>query len=163
VGWPISADTIASLCGVGKRHGVGETPDAARIALRLPAFGGLPTRQETEPILGGRVARQHECTAAFTSLTQQRREVLAHPERLERVVREPNRPYVERIPSPKKRANNEGSMEIKPMYGTDTGTLCASPDASLVMEHTGPPHFEQTVFTSCVQKLLNSKPPIWMP
>src|SRR6266478_1625994 len=44
VGLPISSDTIESLFGVGKRHGVGETPDAARIALRLPAFCRMPTR-----------------------------------------------------------------------------------------------------------------------
>src|SRR6266446_4234655 len=51
VGLPISSDTIESLFGVGKRHGVGETPDAARIACRLPAFCGLPTRQEAEQVL----------------------------------------------------------------------------------------------------------------
>jgi len=148
VGLPISSDTIESLFGVGKRHGVGETPDAARIAFRLPAFCGLPTRQEAEQILGVSVARQHEFTAAFTSLTQQRREVLSHPERLESLVREPDRPYVELIPSPKKRANNEVSVEIKTIYGTDKGTLFAPPDESLVIENTGPPHFEQTVLTS---------------
>ena len=148
VGVPISSDTIESLFGVGKRHGVGETPDAARIALRLPAFCGLPTRQEAEQILGVSVARQHEFTAAFPSLTQQRREVLSHPERLESLVREPDRPYVELIPSPKKRANNEVSVEIKKIYGTDKGALFAPPDESLVIENTGPPHFEQTVLTS---------------
>ncbi len=44
IGLPISSDAIASLFGVAKRHGVGETQDAARIALRLPAFCGVPTR-----------------------------------------------------------------------------------------------------------------------
>jgi len=148
VGLPISADTIESLFGVGKHHGVGETPDAARIALRLPAFCGLPTRQEAEQILGVSGAQQHEFTAAFTSLTQQRRAVLAHPERLERVVREPDRPYVDRMPSPKKCANNEGSVEIKTRYGTGKGSLCTPPEESLVIENTGPPHFEQTRLTS---------------
>jgi hypothetical protein len=38
VGMPISSDTIESLFGGGKHHGVGQTQDAARIALRLPAF-----------------------------------------------------------------------------------------------------------------------------
>jgi hypothetical protein len=37
IGVPISSDTIASLFGVAKHHGVGQTQDAARIALRLPA------------------------------------------------------------------------------------------------------------------------------
>ena len=42
VGLPISSDAIESLFGVAKQHGVGETQDAARIALRLPAFCGVP-------------------------------------------------------------------------------------------------------------------------
>jgi hypothetical protein len=37
IGVPISSDTIASLFGVAKPHGVGQTQEAARIALRLPA------------------------------------------------------------------------------------------------------------------------------
>lgn len=37
--------------GVGKRHGVGETPEAVRIALRLPALCGRPTREEAERVL----------------------------------------------------------------------------------------------------------------
>ncbi len=144
VGLPISSDSIESLFGVGKRHGVGETPDAARIALRLPALCGMPTREEAEQVLGVSVARQHEFTAAFTSLTQQRREVLSHPGRLESLVREPNPPYVELIPSPKKRATNEVSIDIRTIYGSDNGTLFEPPEESMVIENTGPPHFEQT-------------------
>src|SRR2546425_8094129 len=101
VGVPISSDSIESLFGVGKRHGVGETPDAARIALRLPALCGRSTREEAEHVLGISVARQYEFTATLPSLTQQRREVLAHPERLESLAREPASPHVELIPSPK--------------------------------------------------------------
>src|SRR5216683_223475 len=78
VGLPISSDTIASLFGVAKHHGVGETQDAARIALRLPAFCGVPTREEAEQVLQVSVARQQEFTGGFTSLTQQRRDVLSH-------------------------------------------------------------------------------------
>ena len=83
VGLPISSDAIESLFGVAKHHGVGETQDAARIALRLPAFCGVPTREEAEQVLEVSVARQHEITGQFISLTKQRREVLGHPERLE--------------------------------------------------------------------------------
>ena len=50
VGLPISSDTIESLFGVAKHHGVGQTQDAARIALRLPAFCGAPTREEAAPL-----------------------------------------------------------------------------------------------------------------
>ncbi len=46
IGVPISSDAIESLFGVAKRHGVGETPDANRMALRLPALCGVPTREE---------------------------------------------------------------------------------------------------------------------
>jgi hypothetical protein len=148
VGVPISSDTIESLFGVGKRHGVGETPDAARIALRLPAFCGLPTRQEAEQVLGVSVAQQHEFTAAFTSLTQQRREVLPHPERLESVVREPDAPQWVLIPSPKTRANNEVNIDIKTIYANDNGTPCVSPDESIVIENTGPPVCERRALPS---------------
>jgi hypothetical protein len=148
VGVPISSDTIESLFGVGKSHGVGETPDAARIALRLPAFCGKPTRQEAQQVLEVSVARQHELTAAFTSLIQQRREVLSHPERLESLVREPDRPYVELIPSPKKRANNEVSIDIKMNYENNDRTPFASLDESMVIENTGPPGCERIALTS---------------
>jgi hypothetical protein len=147
-GVPISSDTIESLFGVGKRHGVGETPDAARIALRLPAFCGLPTRQEAEQVLEVSVARQHEFTAAFTSLTQQRREVLSHPERLESLVREPDRPYGELIPSPKKRANNEVSIDIKMNDENNNGTPFAPPEESMAIENTGPPGCGRLALTS---------------
>jgi hypothetical protein len=148
VGVPISSDSIESLFGVGKRHGVGETPDAARIALRLPAFCGTPTRQEAEQVLGVSVVRQHEFTAAFTSLTQQRREVFAHPQSLESVPRHPARPYVELLPSPKTRVTSEGSVDIKMIYGNNNGTQPIPPEESVVIENTGPSHVKQTALSS---------------
>jgi hypothetical protein len=48
VGVPISSDAIASLFGVAKRHGMGQTQHAARMVLRLPALCGAPTREEAE-------------------------------------------------------------------------------------------------------------------
>jgi hypothetical protein len=87
-------------------------------------------------------------TAAVPSLTQQRRGVLAHLERLESLVREPDSPHVERIPSPKTRATNEVSIHIKTTYGNDYGTPFVPPDASMVIENTGPSHFEQTALSS---------------
>src|SRR5205085_1176464 len=77
LGLPISSDAIESLFGVAKRHGVGETADAGRIALRLPALCGVPTRHEAEQVLQVGVARHQEFTAPLISLTKQRREVLA--------------------------------------------------------------------------------------
>ena len=55
MGVPIRAAAIAALCGVGTRHGGGETPDAARLALRLPAWCGRSTREEAAHVRGGSV------------------------------------------------------------------------------------------------------------
>src|SRR6266567_4930095 len=70
VGLPISSDAIEALFGVAKRHGVGETQDADRMALRFPAFCGMPTREEAEQVLEVSVARQQAFTATFPSLTR---------------------------------------------------------------------------------------------
>jgi hypothetical protein len=116
VGLPISSDTIASLCGVAKHHGVGQTPDAARLALRLPAFCGAPTPEEAAQVLGVSVTRQQEITGPFTSLTQQRREVRRHPERLERLRLRQGRPHVVLLASPKNRSNHESIVKISKRY-----------------------------------------------
>jgi hypothetical protein len=116
VGLPISSDAIESLFGVAKHHGVGETQDAARIALRLPAFCGLPTREEAEQVLAVSVAKQQEVTGQVISLTKQRREVLGHPERLERLSITPGLPHVELIASPKNRANHQNIVQISTSY-----------------------------------------------
>jgi len=147
VGLPISSDSIESLFGVAKRHGVGETQDADRIALRLPAFCGVPTREEAEQVLEVSVARQHEFTAAFTSLTQQRREVLTHPERLESLGENPYEDHVALLPSPKKRSNNEATISMKRIYEKYNGPPCVVPDEPLVIENTGPPGIEKTAVT----------------
>lgn len=112
VGLPISSDAIESLFGVAKQHGVGETQDAARIALRLPALCGLPTRAEAEQVLDISVARQQEVTGQVISLTKQRREVLGHPERLERLNITQGLPHVELIASPKNRSNHQNIVRI---------------------------------------------------
>ena len=116
VGVPISSDAIASLFGVAKRHGVGETQDAYRMALRLPAFCGVPTREEAEQVLQVSVARQQELTAQCTSLTKQRREVLGHPERLESLSLDQATPHVELVPSPKNRSHYQEIINISTGY-----------------------------------------------
>jgi hypothetical protein len=105
VGLPISAEAIASLCGGAKPHGVGETQEAARIALRLPACCGFPTREEAEPGLDVSGVRQPPGTGQVLSWTKQRREVLGHPERLERLRLTQGPPPVERIVRPTHRSN----------------------------------------------------------
>jgi hypothetical protein len=116
IGVPISTDAIESLFGVAKQHGVGETQDAARIALRLPALCGLPTREEAEQVLEVSVARQQELTAQVISLTKQRREVLGHPERLERLSLDRANPHVALIARPKNRSNYQEIINISNGY-----------------------------------------------
>lgn len=116
VGLPISSDAIESLFGVAKPHGVGETQDAARIALRLPALCGVPTREEAKQVLEVSVARQQEVTGQVISLTKQRREVLGHPERLERLSITQGAPQGERIASPTNRSNHQNIVQIATSY-----------------------------------------------
>lgn len=78
IGLPISSDPIESLFGLAKQHGVGEIQDAYRIAMRLPALCGTPTRAEAQQVLEISVAQQQAFTGQLTSLTKQRREVLPH-------------------------------------------------------------------------------------
>ena len=146
-GLPISSDSIESLFGVAKRHGVGETHDADRLALCLPAFCGRSTREEAQQVLEVSVARQQAFTATFTSLTKQRREVLTHPERLERLGEHPHQSHVELLPSPKTWSNDEVSPSIKRIYGPYKGPQFEVPDEPLATEKTGPPHLEKTAAT----------------
>ena len=115
-GLPLRSDAIESLFGVAKQHGVGETQDAARIALRLPALCGLPTREEAEQVLDVSGARQQEVTGQVISLTKQRREVLGHPERLESLSLTQGPPHVELIASPKNRSNPHNIVQISTSY-----------------------------------------------
>lgn len=147
IGLPISSDSIESLFGVAKRHGGGETQDADRMALRLPAFCGIPTREEAEQVLEVSVARQQAFTATFTSLTKQRREVLTHPERLESLGENQHQGHVELLPSPKTWSNDEVSLSIKRIYGQCDGPQFEVPDEPLVLEYTGPPHIGEAAAT----------------
>ena len=117
IGLPISSDAIASLCGVAKRHGVGQTQEAARIALRLPALCGAPTREEAEQVLGISVARQHKIMGQCIALTKQRREVLGHRKELESLGWSQGEPHVELIPSPKNRSNHEAIVNLSMSCG----------------------------------------------
>lgn len=112
LGLPISSDTIESLFGVAKRHGVGPLQDATRMALRLPAWCGLPTREEAQQVLEVTVAAQEAFTAQAPSLTRQRREVFKHPERLENLAQEPYEVNIELLPSAKNRSNGQSMLPI---------------------------------------------------
>jgi hypothetical protein len=148
IGVPISSDAIESLFGMAKSRGVGETQDAARIALRLPAFCGVPTREEAEQVLKVSVAKQQELTAQFTSLTKQRREVLGHPERLERLRLEQAIPHVALIPRPKNRSNDQEIINISNSYEECPGPPLQSPAGLHFLDNAGPPGIKETALTS---------------
>jgi hypothetical protein len=147
VGVPISSDAIESLFGVAKRHGVGQTQDAARIALRLPALCGAPTREEAEQVLGISVARQHEITGQFTSLTKQRREVLGHREALESLGRSPGGPYVELLPRPKNRSNHAAIVNLSTGCGNQYGPHLMRQETPCMIENVGPPDMREAALT----------------
>ncbi len=148
IGLPISSDAIASLFGVAKCPGVGETQDAARIALRLPALCGVPTREEAKQVLRVTVARQQELTGQFISLTRQRREVLGHPERLERLSLDQANPHVELIPSPKNRSNYQEIINISNGYEEYHGPPLRRPSGLHFLENAGLPGRRETALTS---------------
>ena len=116
VGLPMRSDPLASLCGVAKHQGVGESKDAGRMALRLPAFCGVPTREEARQVLDVSVAVQQAITAQCTSLTQQRRKVLPNPDALESLGTDQASLHVERIPSPKNRSNDRETVIFSNSY-----------------------------------------------
>ncbi|MHC1726710.1 MAG: hypothetical protein AB9866_11985 [Syntrophobacteraceae bacterium] len=106
IGMPISSDQIESLFGLAKQHGVGEIKDAGRIAIRLPALCGVPTRMEAEQVLGFSVAGQHEAIGHLDSLMKQRRRVLSNPESLESLGKAQADAQIELIPGAKNRSND---------------------------------------------------------
>jgi hypothetical protein len=147
IGLPISSDAIESLFGVAKQHGVGETQDAAQIALRFPALCGLPTRQEAEQVLQVSMARQQEMTDQVISLTKQRREVLGHPERLESLNITQGTPHVELIARPKNRSNDQRIVRISNSYEEHHGPHLENSTGRRPLENAAPPGRTETVLT----------------
>jgi hypothetical protein len=143
VGLPISSDSIESLFGVAKQHGVGQTQDAARIALRLPALCGVPTREEAKQVLEVSVARQQEVSNQFVSLTKQRREVLGHPQHLESLSGDQGAAQVELIPSPKSRSNHESILHLSMGCENRYGPQLVAQDDLPLLENTGPPEIKE--------------------
>ena len=137
LGLPISSDAIEALFGVAKRHGAGDMQDANRMALRLPAFCGNPTREEAQQVLAVEVATQQAFTAQARSLTKQRREVLKHPERLESLGQQPDGATIELLPRPKNRSNGQVISPISIGYRDDQGLLSDRPKALLITKTQG--------------------------
>lgn len=105
IGMPISSDAIESLFGLTKQHGTGEIKDANRMALRLPALCGIPTRTEAQQVVEMSVAQQNEFTEKLTSLTKQRRDVFSNHEGIEKLGLYQADNRLELIPGAKNRSN----------------------------------------------------------
>lgn len=116
VGMPVSSDPVESLFGLAKHHGTGETKDADRIAVRLPALCGIPTRAEAGQVLEITVAEQQELLGRFTSLIKQRRDVLPHPGRLDTLSPIGAGAHIELIPRTEKRSNNPNILAFPIRY-----------------------------------------------
>lgn len=129
VGLPISSDPVESLFGLAKQHGVGEIKDANRIALRLPALCGVPTRAEAQQVLEVSVIQQTAITGRLSSLTKQRRAVLPHPGCLETLGCHQVNTYVELIPGSKIRSNDQGPLSISNSYQEAGGPKLERQDA----------------------------------
>jgi hypothetical protein len=112
IGLPICSDQIESSFGLGKQLGTGEIKDADRIAIRLPALCGTPTRAEAKQVIGISVADQNKITSSLTSLIKLRREVLPNPDRLESLGTDQARAHVELIPDAKNRSKTEEMVDL---------------------------------------------------
>jgi hypothetical protein len=140
---------------MAKHHGVGQTQDASRLALRLPALCGAPTREEAQEVLRVSVARQRELTAQFTSLTQQRREVFGHPERLETLGLSQGQSYVELIPRAKNRENHETIVNISKGYKNRYGPHIGPEKTPCVVENIDLLDLREAHWTRGIQKPVN--------
>lgn len=105
-GLPISSDPIESLFGVAKNHGAGETKDAHRLAVLLPALCGPVTEEEAQRVLEISVAQQEQLIGSFSSLTRQRRDILPNPGRLETLALGEGGQNFELIPRAENRPKN---------------------------------------------------------
>ena len=144
------AELVAAL-SLGVDLGFGQPMEhvlrQTRIALRLPALCGAPTREEAEQVLGISVARQQEITGPFTSLTKQRREVLGHREALESLGRSPGGPYVELLPRPKNRSNHAAIVNLSTGCGNQYGPHLVPQATPGMIEHVGPPDMREAALT----------------
>ena len=95
-----------------------------------------------------RVARQREFTAQVPSLTTQRREVLGHPERLERLsLRRGDRPP-ERIPPAKNRSNAPEILHISNEYKKLHGPQIPGLDEPSLRENAALPGMREMALAS---------------
>jgi hypothetical protein len=137
-GMPITSDTIESLFGIAKQHGVGTVKDANRIALRLPAFTGELTREDVHHVLQVRVKDQQAMLGALPSLVRQRQDILPHPGRLEDLRVQHDRPAtMVLLPGSKSRVNTTIIPYISASSEHSTGPPIQPQDTLEVRERCG--------------------------
>lgn len=132
-GMPITSDTLESLFGIAKQHGVGPIKDVNRIALRLPALTGELTSEDVHHMLHIRVKDQQAILGHLPSLIRQRQDILPHPGRLEDLSgqRDPPTDLV-LLPGSKTRINTAIIPYLSAGYDQSTGPPILPQDA-----HTG--------------------------
>ncbi len=133
-GLPISSDPIESLFGLAKRQGIGETRDANRLAIHLPALCGPLTERDAHRVLEVSVARQEKVIGSVCSLTQQRRQVLPNPGRLENLTQGKATHHLELIPGAKNRLKKPIILDISDYYRKTHG-----PEMSVEKTALSPP------------------------
>lgn len=122
VGLPVTSDTIESLFGIAKQHGIGTVKDANRIALRLPALAGELTPEEVQQVLRLRVKEQHKVLGNLPSLARQRQDILPHPGRLADLAGQDAPPAnLVLLPGAKNRINTTITPYISAGYNAETG------------------------------------------
>lgn len=136
-GMPISSDNIESLFGVAKQHGTGETKDANRIALRIPALCGELTREDARNVLDISVKEQREVVDFLPSLVKQRNQVLPNPGCLDKIQSSEEKQNLELIPGFKNRSKNRINPDISYDCVKTTGPL-----TGLVEQARSPPKIE---------------------
>jgi hypothetical protein len=151
VGLPISSDPIESLFGLTKQHGVGPVQDANRMALRIPALCGLPTKEAAQQVLEITVAQQRALTDGLASLTKQRRQLRMNPHHLEQLGRGQDQGNVELIPPGKDRSERSTIISLPNGYREVEALLPQRHEVSLP---------QATVVSKQVQKPVKSRTPI---
>jgi len=133
IGLPITSDCIESLFGVAKQHGTGNTKDANRIGLRLPAFCGKLTKEDAKMVLNITVTERQKVEATFSSLTKQRRKILSQQGSIEQLKDDALKQNLKLIPTSEKCAKNNGEVRISSNCAKNNGPKINLPEDDLAV------------------------------
>jgi len=131
IGLPITSDCIESLFGVAKQHGTGNTKDANRIGLRLPALCGKLTKEDAKMVLNITVEERQEVEATFSSLIKQRREILSRQGNIEQLKDDDLKQQLKLIPTSEKCVKNNEDVRISSDCAKNNGHQINLPEDDL--------------------------------